>query len=631
MKDLDKVRKDITNLASLLSPRESNYIRNLNFYMNSGAKRDDLWSPYISSNYNLMPAQQAEGTQTVINVGKSCVDAITSKISQANVRPFLNTINGDYDARALTKEAQQHFDVWLDEQHAYPKSVMCFRDAAVFNMGVIGVDPFTQSIDRVPPWEYFVDPAEYNIRAITRCMRLRRQFPIGGIITYTDNQKIKAKFDENPYQVADYTLYYDLYNGYMYQFYERDLIIEPQKLDYSQYGGLYRRPFVEMFYNRPLKSLNTPSLLDELYPIQRSIYEMLKRIDAATKKSGLQWVFVPRGSELKTSNFENGVNVYEYTPGPDGGMPTIMNPDPISNQYFNWLESLIEKAYQAAGISQLSAQSKKPSGLDSGKALETMEDIESDRFNTQLQQFTHFLVDLVRVSIDVFDGKSKILPNKIGRNKLTWGELRKQRDLFSIEFSAASALSKNPEKKLAQLKEMNQMGMINGARMAQLMEIPDLESEHNLITATETYCDRVIDLAVKKGEIDYLPIINLALLQEKAVIKLNQLEAANDDDKYIENLIELLKKVSMDIGILGKAANPAPEQAQPEVPEEPVAKKALDAGQINTLIMLAEKVQSGVLSSDRALAIAVASFPAINTESLSAIIGGEIGGMANVA
>lgn len=592
--------------------------------MNSGAKRDDLWSPYINSNYNLMPAQQAEGTQTVFNVGKSCVDAITSKMSQANVRPFLNAVNGDYDARELVKEAQQHFDVWLDEHHAYPKSVMCFRDAAVFNMGVIGVDPFSQTISRIPPWEYYIDPAEYNIGQITRCMRLRRYYPIGGVITFTDNKAIKQKFEQNPYQVADFTLYYDLYNGYMYQFWERDLVCEPTKLDYSTYGGLYRRPFVEMWYNRPMKAMSTPSLLDELYPIQRSIYEMLKRIDAATKKSGLQWVFVPRGSELKLSNFENGVNVYQYTPGADGGIPTIMNPDPISGQYFNWLESLIDKAYQTAGISQLSAQSKKPAGLDSGKALETMEDIESDRFNTQLQQFSHFLVDLVRVCIDVFDGKDAILPAKIGRNKLKWGDLRKQRDLFSISFSAASALSKDPDRKIAQLKEMYSMGMIPLSRMAQLMEIPDLESEYNLITATATYCDRVIDQAVKKGIIDYLPIIDLNLLQERAVSKLNQLEAADDDDEYIENLIELLKKVSMDLSILNKAANPQAEQQAPPPPPLDPSNQALDAGQIRELVNLAQLVESGALGQDRALAIATASYPSISTTTLSAIMSGNI-------
>ena len=62
----------------------------------------------------------------------------------------------------------------------------------------------------------------------------------------------------------------------------------------------------------------------------------------------------------------------------------------------------IKKAYELEGISEMSAQSKKPADVESGKAMQTLEDIESDRFNVQLQRFTHFLVDVSRLCIDVF-------------------------------------------------------------------------------------------------------------------------------------------------------------------------------------------------------------------------------------
>jgi hypothetical protein len=56
----------------------------------------------------------------------------------------------------------------------------------------------------------------------------------------------------------------------------------------------------------------------------------------------------------------------------------------ISDQFIAERAYLIETAYQIAGVSELSAQSEKPGGLDSGKALETMENIESNRFEYQL-------------------------------------------------------------------------------------------------------------------------------------------------------------------------------------------------------------------------------------------------------
>ena len=52
----------------------------------------------------------------------------------------------------------------------------------------------------------------------------------------------------------------------------------------------------------------------------------------------------------------------------------------ISQDLFMHLDRLYNRSFEIAGISQLSAQSSKPSGLDSGRALREFSDIESERF-----------------------------------------------------------------------------------------------------------------------------------------------------------------------------------------------------------------------------------------------------------
>jgi hypothetical protein len=63
-----------------------------------------------------------------------------------------------------------------------------------------------------------------------------------------------------------------------YDFFDTFLLKEPVKLDYEQYNGLYRRPFVEIYYTKPMKGLFSVSLADDLYPIQRQIDEIVKTL-----------------------------------------------------------------------------------------------------------------------------------------------------------------------------------------------------------------------------------------------------------------------------------------------------------------------------------------------------------------
>ena len=616
---LEKVQEDVRHLYAQLSAREGKYVRNMNRYMNNGVRRESLWTVNTAPQAYVTPAQGVDGTQTQINLIKSCIDSVTSRISQANVRPFLTPVNGNFDTTDAVLTAQHFFDIWMDEQHAYPKSVMCFRDAGTYDIGVMYVNPLSKGIQRIAPWEYFVDPAEYYHGAVSRAMVLKKFYPIASIVQYSDNKDLKRMFDEDPHQQDEYATYYDLYGGECWQFYGSRQIGAPIKLDFEQYGGLYRRPFVEMFYTKPMRGFYSVSLADDLYPIQKQVDELVRRLDNASRKAVLNMIMVPNGSGLKASNLENGVTAYQYNPGPDGGQPSVLTPPAINPQFLELLSMYMDKAYQMAGISQLSAQSKKPAGLNSGKALQTMEDIESDRFNTQLQQFTHFLVDVARVAIDVFPAGDQILPKDIGRGKLSWGDLRKQRDLFSIQFSAASSLSKDPEEKRNEIQFLIDMGRIEKGDVSRFYQLPDLEGAYTLAGSANEYVERIISNAIKTGDIDYGQTIDLQLLKSKALAKLNQLNAADDDAIYIDRLTELLYRVMEDIKNIGKLM--APEQAPPPPPQPSAL--ALDAGQITALSALATAVAQGMPPAS-ARAIAALSFPNADPKALDAVIQGAI-------
>jgi hypothetical protein len=236
-----------------------------------------------------------------------------------------------------------------------------------------------------------------------------------------------------------------------------------------------------------------------------------------------------------------------------------------------------------------------------------------------LQQFTHFLVDVARVAIDVFPAGDSILPKDIGRGTLSWGDLRKQRDLFSIQFSAASSLSKDPEEKRNEIQFLIDMGRIDKGDVSRFYQLPDLEGAYTLAGSAGEYVERIISNAIKMGDIDYAETIDLQLLKAKALAKLNQLNAADDDPVYIDRLTDLLYKVMADIKNIGALV--APEQAPPSPP--PPSSMALDAGQMTALSALATAVHGGMPPAS-ARAIAALSFPNADPKALDAVIQGAL-------
>jgi hypothetical protein len=606
--DEQRARDGLSDLTKNLSAREGKYIRNMNRYMNNGVRREDLWTPYVWPQAYVVSAQNTDGVQTQFNLIKSCIDTLTSKVSEARVRPYFNPLNGDYDTSRSCKALQQHFDYWLDQQEAYGKSIACFRDSAVFDMGIMGVNSEKLELEHIPPWEYFIDPAEYMHHAVTHVMRFRKHVPLASLIENLENDKLKDRLAKDFHDRDEYVEYYDLYNGKKWEFYGSELVHEPIELDYEKVNGLYQRPFIEIYYTEPLKGFFSQSLADSLYPIQREVDEIVRRFDNATRNMPLAMAFVPKGSGLKASNLTNAVTAYDVLGGGENGQVNFVTPSPMSQEWIQLLELYIKKAYELEGISEMSAQSKKPADVESGKAMQTLEDIESDRFNVQLQRFTHFLVDISHLCISVFPAGKTILPPKLMRDSVTWGDARTDKDKYSIQFSAASVLSKDPDRKMVQIQAMINGGFIDRSMASHFMELPDLEGVQTILGAGYDAVGKVIEDSLEGKDSQFWETVDLSLLESEIVKHMNMLISVNDSEKYIKRLADLLQKVDTEKSTVAKFLQPQP----PAPPPEPMKDKAFDAGQGKALLEMAQAVNQGIVTSMQADIMASIMFPGID-------------------
>ena len=208
----------ISRLYAYNSGRETKYNRNLNRYHNSGRSMgrasSSIWDPsYQSTGYNA-DFMADSSVQTRLNVIKSAIDTVTSKLSQARVRPFFDAVKGDYDTIKATRSAQIFFDQFFDKQKIYERAPETARSMMLFDGGHFWVDEENKQITPLPHWELCVNPYEVNqlgFRGVTCGMVKKKSYPVSAVrVQFPDAPQLK-RFDGSARDaVCDFIVYYDL-------------------------------------------------------------------------------------------------------------------------------------------------------------------------------------------------------------------------------------------------------------------------------------------------------------------------------------------------------------------------------------------------------------------------------------
>jgi hypothetical protein len=178
VKDSD-ITSAVASLKAFSSNRLSKYHRNYRRYNYTPfASLNNIKDPSVVGYYE-QPAEIEEDTTATpqLNVIKSCIDTLTSKIAQSKVRPFFNTQNGTFKDIQTVKQAQAFFDLYYDAQNVNKKVSETFRDSCIFEKGVIYINEVSKNIEKALPWQVFVRPAEVTYGKLTRVYYERKDYP----------------------------------------------------------------------------------------------------------------------------------------------------------------------------------------------------------------------------------------------------------------------------------------------------------------------------------------------------------------------------------------------------------------------------------------------------------------------
>ena len=611
-----EVIADIQWLYSRLSVRDQKYLRNYNRFMSNGQRREGIRQVYTNpSSFFYAQTDDDTGLMPAINVGRSMALTLQSKLIQTKGRVFFSPVNGLWDTIKVCRNSQIFFDALTERDNLYQKTASVLLDALVFEYGCLLVDDENKGTVRIRPWEYYVDPAEITHGKLSRVMVMHDDYPLINLRDKLTPESGKAtELDRDHRAKCKLYRYWDLVGKKKYVFADSELV-EEADIEYT------RSPVVQIYYQNPIKGLYSNSVMDNCYQNQRQIDDILRRIHDAMTLSPANTIYVPRSASGNTSKMlSNKVgNVVEYDAAL--GQVVVSTPPAIDNQYLTMLQFFQQTSYEQEGVSMLSSQSKKPTGINSGVALDTLQDVESERFQSQVDNLIQFYKDVYQTMIDVFPESDDILPKRVNRSNVKWAEIKKQRDSFSMQSSLASVLSKDPKVKMEQIEKLQAQGIINPNMAASLLQLPDLDGAYSAATASYDNCRKIIERALDDDRYDFYSVVNLKQLLDECVNILLQLDAVDEDPRTLERLVKLIGIVTDKMATVGNIQNPA--QPPQEIPPEPkpMQDSGLAAGQVTALADIVGRVQAGQLTPESGQAIIAASFPATDPGLVAQMLG----------
>lgn len=170
---------------------------------------------------------------------------------------------------------------------------------------------------------------------------------------------------------------------------------------------------------------------------------------------------------------------------------------PLELQY---RDAKIRDFWDAIGISQVSAAARREQGIDSGIALQTLNDTKSGRQLVKAQRYEQAFVDLAyqyvwrlrELAAEDPDFSVQWTGKALVR-QIKWADADTEDDMFSVSVAPASALPHDPAGRQQMVDSLFRSGLISQETAKSLIGWPDLESELNVENSEYEYIDMLIE------------------------------------------------------------------------------------------------------------------------------------------
>lgn len=495
------------------------------------------------------------------NVCQSVVDTITSKISKNKPKPMFLTSGGDYKLQRKAKKLEKFVDGIFYENKAHALGAVVFRDGAVVGDGLVHVFKHNGRVkfERVIASELYVDWVDgfydeprqlHRVKNVDRAVLLEA-FP-GKEKLIQNANAATAELIGVVQNVSDQITVFeswhlpsgpDAKDGlHTINIAEGNLFEEEWKKPYF--------PFARFSWCKRMFGFWSQGLVEQVQSIQLEINKLLWIIQRSMHLGGSFKILVENGSKIVKEHLNNDIGaIISYT----GVEPKYVVPPIVPMELYTHLQTLKNSAYEQAGISQLSASSQKPAGLDSGKALREYNNIESDRFMTTGQAYEAYYLELARLAVDcakeIFeeDGKFSVkVPGHRFINTIDWKDVDLDDDEYVLKMFPVSSLPQDPAGRLATVQEYAQAGYLSPRAARKLLDFPDLEQVEDLANAQEEYLNEILEKIIDDGEFTPPePFDDLGLARELALQYYSQGKCNGLEEEKLDLLRQFMDQLDV--------------------------------------------------------------------------------------
>jgi hypothetical protein len=268
-----------------------------------------------------------------------------------------------------------------------------------------------------------------------------------------------------------------------------------------------RPPFRRLGFVKNLVGFYSKGVAEIVTPYQLEANRTIKRISDALRLVASPKVLYEYQSKIVQAHFNNDVGAMI---GYMGTKPEFVLPQAVGGELFQHLQWCVSSAYQDVGISQLSANSQKPAGLNSGKALREYNDIETERFAGFAKEWEQFHVEIADDMLEIAKeiaaehGRYSVLsPDPKGCDVINLKEIGENNDDFLIQRYPTSQMPKDPWGRLEYVQELTTAQMLTPEEGMSLLDFPDTEKITSLKTSELDDMMATIDFMLTKDK--YLP------------------------------------------------------------------------------------------------------------------------------
>lgn len=253
-------------------------------------------------------------------------------------------------------------------------------------------------------------------------------------------------------------------------------------------------PIVRQLWAKHRWGWGGTSLLEEGRVLAEGLSEQFAKMRDRFRVTGGKRTYIEEGSVVKGTMEENGPEqIIEIRKGSQ--MPVEGVPAPINQAEIEWMQLHREWWWLFTRMSEMRASARKEPGIEAGVAIQLLGDMQSATFSITAKNYENSYVE----SAHQFVLRARALaeagedPSAYCDEEIAWSEVDMPENTFCITAGPVSALPNDAPGRIQLASTLADRGLISPEVYARMLQLPDLETELNQLSAQTRYIERVID------------------------------------------------------------------------------------------------------------------------------------------